>query len=178
MPAQNRKLIYHVAVTLDGFIADADGQFPLGALEGDHVTDYLATLKEHYDCVLMGRRTYEVGLAFGVTDPYPYLDSYVFSRSLGKSPNERVKVIAEGGVDLVRSLKASPGKDIYLCGGAELASHLLEAKLVDEIWLKLNPLLFGRGLSLAPLLGGPRALQLIESKRYASGVMLLKYTLD
>lgn len=181
MPAQNpnqqRKLIYHVAVTLDGFIADPEGQFPLGALEGEHVSEYLASLKEDYGAVLMGRRTYELGLAHGVTDPYPWLQSYVFSRTLTQSPNDRVRLVREGAAELVRSLKAQSGKAIYLCGGGDLASQLMDADLVDELWLKLNPLLFGRGLALAPLLAKPRALRLIDFKRYATDVMLLKYAL-
>lgn len=176
-PNKQRKLIYHVAVTLDGFIADPEGQFPLGSLEGEHVSDYLTSLREDYDSVLMGRRTYEVGLAHGVLDPYPWLRSYVFSRTLTQSPCDRVRLVREGAVEFVRSLRAESGKAIYLCGGGALASQLMDAELVDELWLKLNPLLFGRGLGLAPLLAKPRALRLIDSKRYATDVVLSKYEL-
>jgi dihydrofolate reductase len=177
MPTQNRKLIYYVAVTLDGFIADARGQFPLAQMEGEHASDYLQQLKEQFDCVLMGRRTYEVGLAMGVTDPYPQLHSYVFSRSLQRSPSARVSLVREGMQSCVADLKAKDGKSIYLCGGGELASQLLDANLVDEIWLKLNPLLYGAGMGLVPLIKEPRALRLLECKPYATDVVLLKYAL-
>jgi dihydrofolate reductase len=177
MPAQNRKLIYHVAVTLDGFIADASGQFPLAQMEGEHVTEYVASLQQDYDTVLMGRRTYDLALSAGVVDPYPFLSTYVFSRTLPASTSERVNVIGDGLLDVARELKAKPGKDIYLCGGGQLASQLLDAGLVDEVWLKLNPLLYGNGLGLAPTLSQPRGLQLLDCKRYATGVVLLKYAL-
>ncbi|MFL6463602.1 MAG: hypothetical protein ACJ73N_04245 [Bryobacteraceae bacterium] len=62
-----------------GAIAEKDGGFQcFMQIEGEHVNDYLSAL-ETFDDVLMGRSTYEVGLQFGVTDPYPKFNSYVFS---------------------------------------------------------------------------------------------------
>jgi dihydrofolate reductase len=169
-----RKLKYHVATTADGFIARTDGSFDCFPMEGEHVADYLDSLKS-YGTVLMGRRTYEVGLKAGVTDPYPYLKSYVFSRTMGDSPDERVEVVAEDTVAVVRRLKDEPGKDIYLCGGAELATGLFKADLIDEVILKVNPLLLGSGIPLMSDIGRSIDLELINSKVYESGVVLLSY---
>src|SRR5262245_46618635 len=135
-----RRLIYHVAATVDGFIARRDGSFDCFPAEGSHVADYLASLKG-YDTVLMGRKTYEVGLQMGVTDPYPDLTSYVFSRTMTRPPNPRVQIVAEQPSAFVRRLKSEPGGDIYLCGGAVLATELFAAELVDQVLVKLNPLL-------------------------------------
>jgi dihydrofolate reductase len=169
-----RKLKYHVATTADGFIARADGSFDCFPMEGEHVADYLDSLKS-YGTVLMGRRTYEVGLRAGVTDPYPYLKSYVFSRTMRDSPNERVEVVAEDAVAAVRKLKDEPGKDIYLCGGAELATELFKEDLIDEVILKVNPLLLGSGIPLMSDIGRHVDLELLDSKVYDSGVVLLSY---
>ena len=169
-----RKLRYHVACTLDGFIAHPDGSFGGFLAEGDHVADFLASYAS-YDTVLMGRKTYEVGLSVGVTDPYPTMKPYVFSRTLGKSPDPRVEIVAEGAADLVRRLKDRPGKDIWLCGGAELAGALFEEGLIDEVVVKLNPRIFGAGIPLVA--GGERriSLELRDTKVYRSGVVLLTY---
>jgi dihydrofolate reductase len=169
-----RKLKYHVASTADGFIAREDGSFDCFPAEGDHVNDYLDSLKS-YDAVLMGRKTYEVGLKMGVTDPYPFLKSYVFSRTMKKSPDERVEIVAENAAKMVRRLKDEPGKDIYLCGGAELAAELFKEGLVDEVILKLNPLLLGSGIPLLPYIGRHINLELIDTKVYNTGVVLLSY---
>jgi dihydrofolate reductase len=169
-----RKLRYHVASTLDGFIAHPDGSFGGFLAEGDHVADFLASYTS-YDTVLMGRKTYEVGLAVGVTDPYPTMKPYVFSRTLERSPDPRVEIVREGAGDRVRKLKKEPGKDIWLCGGAELAGALFDERLVDEVVIKLNPRIFGSGIPLVS--GGERrlALELRDTKVYDSGVVLLTY---
>ncbi len=143
-----RQLKYHVASTLDGFIAHTDHTIDGFIGEGEHVTDYLQSLKDDYEVVLMGRRTYEFGLQFGVTNPYPWMKQYVISRTMKGIPDPNVELIAGDVVDFVKELKAETGKSIYLCGGASLAAALFVADLVDEIILKLNPVLFGSGIPL------------------------------
>ncbi|MCI0747092.1 MAG: dihydrofolate reductase family protein [Verrucomicrobia subdivision 3 bacterium] len=169
-----RKLKYYVAMTLDGFICRRDGSFDCFPAEGGHVAEYLESLKS-FDVVLMGRKTYEVGLKVGVTSPYPALKQYVFSRTLKQSPDEQVTLVSRDATELVQRLKNEPGKDIYLCGGADLATHLFTAKLIDEIVIKLNPLLLGSGI---PLFSGKIAetnLKLTHSKVFGSGVVFLHY---
>ncbi|MDY7228104.1 dihydrofolate reductase family protein [Hyalangium rubrum] len=175
-----KKLKYHVASTLDGFIAteqhtaEAFMQDRL-VKDSEHVADYLASFAS-YDTVLMGRRTYEVGLKLGVTDPYPALETYVFSHSMKESPNPRVKLITEDSVGVVRRLKEQQGKDLYLCGGGEFAATLLTAGLVDEVLVKLNPLLLGSGIPLATRLKEVKNLELLSTKVYKNGVVLLRYS--
>ena len=78
-------------------------------------------------------------------------------------------------VDFVTGLKAESGKDIYLCGGANLAGTLFAAKLIDEVIIKLNPVVFGTGLSLFSGHIKQTALQLLDSKTYDNSVLLLRY---
>ena len=119
-----RKLKYHVASTVDGFIAHEDHSIDGFVSEGEHVIDYLESLKHDYDIVLMGRRTYEFGFQFGVTNPYPWMKQYVFSRTMERSPDPNVELVSKEITGFVEGLKKGAGKDIYLCGGADLAGKL------------------------------------------------------
>jgi dihydrofolate reductase len=170
-----RTLKYHVAITLDGFIAHTNHTVNGFVEEGEHVTDYLASLKKDYDIVLMGRRTYEFGFQFGVTNPYPWLRQYVISHSMAKSPDVNVELVSKNIFEFVKELKEEDGKDIYLCGGANLAAQLLEEGLIDEIVVKLNPVVFGTGIPLFAETTRQAALEFRSSKVYENGVMLLNY---
>jgi len=170
-----RRLKYHVAATIDGFIAHEDHTIDGFVPGGEHVDDYLHSLRTDYDVVLMGRRTYEFGFQFGITNPYPWMKQYVFSGTMERSPDSNVELVSENVVDFVRKLKDGTGKDIYLCGGANLATNLFREGLIEEILLKLNPVVFGSGIPL--FLGAIKQtdLELIDSKRYANGVVFLQY---
>ena len=169
-----RKLIYYVACSIDGFIAHKDGSIDGFLPEGEHITDYLESLKS-FDIVLMGRKTYEFGFQFGVTNPYPTMKQYVFSRTMKESPDRNVELVSENIIEFVKRLKNETGNDIYLCGGANLATTLFNAKSIDRIIVKLNPFLMGAGI---PLFSGAieqTALELIDSKKYENGVVFLDY---
>jgi len=170
-----RKLKYHVASTIDGFIARKDHSVDGFVAEGEHVSDYLESLKNDYDVALMGRRTYEFGFQFGVTNPYPWMKQYVFSTTMRESPDANVELVSENIISFVSELKAAAGKHIYLCGGAELAARLYNEGLIDEIILKLNPVAFGTGIPLFSETVRDRNLELMSSKAYESGVILLSY---
>jgi dihydrofolate reductase len=185
-----RKLIYYVASTLDSFIAREDGSFDCFPMEGEHITDFVESFPEtipahlrevmgihaenkYFDAVLMGRKTYEVGLNIGVTNPYPQMKQYLFSRTMQKSPDENVELISEDAVTFVRELKKQPGKDIWLCGGGALATTLFPE--IDSLIIKLFPILLGSGI---PLFSGTiklTDLELTKSKIYSSSVILLHY---
>jgi len=169
-----RTLKYLVATSLDGFIAEEDGSFNNFIMEGHHVTDFQESL-QLFDTVLMGRKTYEVGLKFGVTSPYPTMKQYVFSQTMQESPDQQVELVSDNGLNFIKELKHKPGKDIWLCGGGKLATLLFTERLIDEIVVKVNPILFGSGIPLSSTLVEPVHLELINSKRYDNGIMLLSY---
>ncbi len=172
-----RKVIYHVASTVDGFIGHEDHSVDGFIQEGEHASDYLNALKNDYDVAFMGRNTYDFGARFGVTNPYPWMKQYVFSSSLKESPNEHVQLISSDPSELVQHLKNQAGKDLYLCGGGDLAARFLAANLLDEIILKLNPVLFGAGISLFRQISKPVQLELKNTRVYSSGVILIRYAI-
>lgn len=187
-----RKLVYYVAITLDGFIAREDGSLEDFPWDDDYLADLLARFPEtfpghlrsddapnrRFDTVLMGRTTYDVGRRQGITSPYPTLAQYVVSRTLGESPDPAVTLVADDVVETVRRLKDEPGMDVWLCGGSELAATLHGAGLVDELILKLNPVLFGAGIRLLARPVPARTLTLTDRHAYASGHVLLTYAVN
>jgi dihydrofolate reductase len=77
-----------------------------------------------------------------------------------------------------RNIKQQEGKDIWLFGGSALTASLLNAGLVDELWLSVHPILLGAGKPLFTGVNGRVPLQLMETKTYDSGLVSLKYKLS
>lgn len=187
-----RDLVYYIAVTVDGFIAREDGSFADFPWDEDFVSDLLKSYPEtfpasfhssgfdrsdnqRFDAVLMGRRTYEVGLREGVTNPYPTLDQYVVSRSMEESPDPSVTLITWDVAEAVAGLKQADGRAIWICGGSELATALLDVGLIDRLIIKLNPIVFGNGIPLFARQTKTLPLSLEKSRTYESGHVLLDY---
>jgi dihydrofolate reductase len=185
-----RELKYYVACTVDRFISREDGSLDFFLTEGEHfaylidsfpeifpahLRDALGVRAENkwFDAVLMGRKTYEAGLKLGVTNPYPHLKQYVFSRTLNESPDQNVELVSGDALALVKSLKKQPGKDVWLCGGGDLAAVLFPE--INEIILKVNPVLLGAGIPLFSGVIQPTGLELIDSRIFNNGFMLLRY---
>lgn len=176
-----RKLIYFVAVTLDNFICREDGSIDGFAAEGDHIPAFFERLAE-FDTILMGRETYEFGYRYGMRPgdlayPQAGLHNYVFSRTIGPIESDGLTVVRTDAADEVRKLKRGVGRSLWLCGGGRLAGALLDARLIDELWLKVAPVAFGRG---RPLFGGSAtsfAADLQAARTFASGVVFLDYAL-
>jgi dihydrofolate reductase len=174
-----RKLVYDVAMTLDNFVSHEDGSVEGFAYQGEHGDEYLARLAG-YDTVVMGRKTYEWGYPFGVVPGqraplYRHMRHYIFSKTLDFGPDAEVEVVARDEVAVVRRLKEETGTDIYLCGGGAFAGFLLDHGLIDQVVIKLNPVVFGHGVRL---FGGSTrkvGLDLVASKAYRNGVLLLRY---
>lgn len=188
-----RKLVYYVAVTLDGFIASPDSSDPSDSeffpitedLIKFIVEHYPETLPaparaamgitapgEHFDTVLEGRNSYEIGVVAGLRDAYPHLRHLVFSKSLG-SVGDDIEVVTDYGLQRVRELKAEQGKDLWLVGGGTLAHSLLPE--IDRLVLKLNPSIIGAGI---PLFNGPFAFHEFRPThevRLDAGVRVLTY---
>ncbi len=185
-----RRLTYYIASTLDGFIAREDGAFDFFPMSGGHlphiVEEYPETIPTHlreamgvrganrrFDAVVMGRRTYGVGASMGITSPYSHLRQYVVSSSMTASPDRAVTLLGADAVEAVRALKREEGLGIWLCGGGSLAAALLGE--IDEVILKINPLLLGRGIPLFRRGEGVVNLDLTEARTFAGGVAIHRY---
>jgi|SRR5687767_2449990 len=169
----NRRLRYHVAVSLDGFIAGPNGEYDW--IVPDPTIDFAALYKQ-FDTAIMGRKTFEVAKTAGGEGEIPGLDVIVFSRTLPETSRRGFRIVADDPGAIVKDLKARPGKDIWLFGGGALFRSLLDAGLVDTVELAVMPVLIGAGIPVLPP-GEPVKLVLTDQKTLpASGIVSLSYS--
>ncbi|MFJ9764445.1 dihydrofolate reductase family protein [Streptomyces erythrochromogenes] len=189
-----RKLTYFIATTVDGFIGgpDGDGDFFYSHLDAEFVEHLKAEYPEtiaaqgraqlgiadtppkRFDAVLMGRATYEPGLKAGMASPYGHLpEQYVVSRSLTTPPDPQVRLISGDVAARVRELKALDGLGIWLCGGADLATQLIDE--IDEFVVKTYPVLAGTGMPMTRAGFGVRPLELTGVTTLGGGQIVSTY---
>lgn len=184
-----RELVYYVAVSIDGFIAEPDGAFGAFPVTGDHAAvltsdfadavpaGFLQMLgitppRTRFDTVIQGSASYRTALDEGVTNPYAHLDEYVATRSRA-TPPEGVTYTADP-VATVRELKQQDGLGIYLCGGGELAGSLLPE--IDRLILKRYPLVLGDGIRLFGNADATvRPFTFVGCRTFESGLVIEEY---
>jgi dihydrofolate reductase len=180
-------------VTLDGVYQgpggpdeDRRGGFERGGWTEAHADaemgPILTEMFERADALLLGRKTWEIWEPYWPQhDDNPFghrinvLPKYVPSTTL-KDPTWQNTHVLDGDVEAaVRELKARPGRELQVHGSGELLRWLLERDLVDELNLRLYPVVVGDGLRLFPEHGQTHDLSLVESRSLPHGVTLLTY---
>jgi dihydrofolate reductase len=178
-------LIYSMAVSVDGYIADREGAFGWSFPGEEQFRFHIAEIRE-LGCCLCGRRLYETMLAWD-TDPslrddedgatfaevWCAIPKVVFSRTLDSvQGNAR---LAEGSVaeEVAAALDATD-KDVSI-GGAGLAAQAVELGLVDELRMFRNPVVVGGGTPFLPPVTEAVPLDLIETKTFGSRVLFERY---
>jgi dihydrofolate reductase len=189
-----RNLIVHEFTTLDGIIQapggpveDRDGGFAHGGWTlpywHDDIGASFGALMQDVDAFLLGRRTYvthaEAFEPMPAGDPFGDMMNtpakYVVSKTLDKAIWRNTTIIRDDVVAAVRALKAGPGKSIVLDGSSQLLHTLLEADLVDDLFLHVYPIALGRGKRWFPEGGIDRKFTLVKSTPYPTGVVGLRY---
>ena len=171
-----RKVILGLAISLDGYIEGLNGEFDWCFTDQEYG---LADFYNRIDALFIGRKSYEIKQQFeegsGESIPgMPAMTEYVFSRTLSAVKMGAV-LISDDGIAKAREIKAKPGKDIWLYGGAVLTEQMLEAGLIDELWLSVHPILLGSGKQLFKKQEQRVNLKLLESKTYDTGLGSLRY---
>lgn len=168
-----RKVTFGVANSLDNFIARKDHEIDW-LMWGKEAAAVTAKFWKTIDTVVMGRKTYEVAEKSG-TAAFPGARNYVFSRTLGMSPNQKVQVVSGDAAQFVRQLKSGKGKGICVMGGGELANSLFEADLIDEVGINIHPVLLGSGIPLFHPMKHQVSLELLECKEFTNGCVFVRY---
>jgi dihydrofolate reductase len=175
---RRRKIIVYIAVSADGYIARPDGGVewldrPRSA--GDYG---MSRFFNSIDTILWGRKTYEVALGFTGGRGVGYgrrVKNYVFSRRPPKSSTPEVEFVREPIRAFARRLRATPGKDVWMMGGARLIGSFLDAGEIDEFIIHVIPTLIGEGIPLASPRRRLVVLRLLSSRRFSDGVVRLRY---
>jgi dihydrofolate reductase len=177
------KLIYITNASLDGYVEDQTGAFDW--INPDEAHAFITELLQPIGTYLYGRRLYETMAYWDApVDSYPpdHRDfaktwqkarKIVFSRTLTAATTRNTRVERDFDVEVVRALKRQSEHDIAI-GGAELAGVALEANLVDECRLFLNPVIVGGGKP-AFRRALRRNLELVETHRFGTGVIHVRY---
>jgi dihydrofolate reductase len=178
-----RKVIFGGANSLDNYIVREDGGMDW-LIWSDEVTELMNEFWPRIDCIVMGRKTYEVAMASSpppddgedAANPYGDIKTYIFSRTLTPGTVKGGgEIVADDAGEFVGKLKQQPGKDICVMGGGDLARSLFEAGVIDEIGFNIHPVLLGSGVPMFHEMTRQIDLELLECKPMKSGCVYVSY---
>jgi dihydrofolate reductase len=180
------KLIYSAITSLDGYVADEQGNFDWAAPD-EEVHSFVNELERRVGTYLYGRRMYDVMVAWETMDTradqpsatedfaaiWQAADKIVYSKKLETVSSARTRIERDFDPGVVRQLKASVARDITV-GGPELAAQAIRAGLVDEFQLFITAVVVGGGKKALPD-DVHLKLELLDERRFDSGVVYLHY---
>lgn len=180
------KLKYTTNMSLDGYIEDRHGAFDFGPMDDELFAAYI-DLVGSVGTFLYGRRLYETmagwettpalaaqsPLAADFANAWKAPRKIVYSTTLATVPTANTYIERAFDVGAVQQLKVDASRDITV-GGANLASQALSAGLVDECILFVWPIIVGGGKPALPV-DASHSLELVDERRFANGVLLLRY---
>lgn len=163
-------------MSLDGFIAGEHDDLGFLSLVEQEGEDYgYAEFYKTIDTVIMGRKTYEKVLSFGI--PYPHRDirSYIITRT-GRESEENIVFYDGGMADLVHRLQGEAGGHIFIDGGAEVVNLFIKEALIDEFVISVIPVLLGGGVRLFAEDNPFQRLALAGTRSFEKGLVQLHYS--
>lgn len=185
-----RNLVLVVHTSLDGFVAGPNGEldsFPTG----EENLNFVVELTHQADAALFGRTSFELLESYwpGAKDVpgaskgevayskwYNEAQRIVISRTMAGSSAGKVMVIDRDVINGVRHLKSIPGKDILIFGSPSVAQLLMDADLIDDYWIFVNALTFGKGVPLFKSTDKQLKLKLVETRKFENDEFGLHYT--
>ena len=187
-----RKLKLQMQISVDGFVSTGpndDQSWVTWALED--IYDDVLQLLNSIDTILIGRKLavdyiphWERTLTIPDDPMYAFAErivnvkKIVFTKTLNELQGKNTFLEKENYVDAIKKLKSEPGKDIVVYGGTSFVSSLIREKLIDELYLYVNPVALGKGETIFDKLEETLSLKLKSSKKYNSGINLLVYEID
>jgi dihydrofolate reductase len=171
-----KKIKLYITASLDGYIARHDGdldwlmEFPNPSKEDYGYKEFFASI----DTVIMGGRTYRDIMCMDVVWPYKDKATYIITRN-PVIERDNVNFITENIIETISQLRKEEGKDIWLVGGGELTTILLNQNLVDEMIITYIPVILGNGISLFPNNPKESKWSLSDSQTFENGINKITY---
>src|SRR6187200_3119607 len=189
MANNKRKLRLQVQMSVDGCIAGPNGEMDwMGGLLDDELIKYEYKLHEPVDTILLGRKMTDVFISYWSyvmnkpDDPWCAFakkmietPKVVFTKTLNKSRWINTDIATGDLIEEVSKIKSQNGRDIVVYGGASFDSSLIKEKLIDELYLFINPIVMGSGKTIFRDLKEIQKLTLIDSKVFDCSLVLLHY---
>ncbi|MFW6074028.1 MAG: dihydrofolate reductase family protein [Chloroflexota bacterium] len=181
-----RKLKLQTQITIDGYMAGPNGEmdwmlFPWS----DDVGEYVNTLMESVDTMILGRKLAEGFIPHWASqpegEPQEAIDwmnntpKVVISNTLTESPWENAVVAGGDLADTVNRLKAESGGDLIAYGGGTLVSSLVNAELIDEMHLFVNPTAIGAGMPVFGHPSGYKQFRFVATHPFECGITALHF---
>lgn len=174
-----RKVALGMQVSLDGYVAAADGGLGWAfANFDDELNASVLEILNQLDVILLGRANYEEQSATWPNSEGPFADvmntveKIVFSKTLNKVEWANSRLATGSPAEEIAELKKQSGKDIGVAGGARFAQSLSREGLIDEYRLAIHPVVLGSGM---PLFADPINLKVLSSRTFATGVVINTY---
>lgn len=184
-----RKIVSFVHVSLDGFVASANGGLDWIIVD-EEIFDYVEQRIRETDTALYGRITYQMMESYWPTAAdqptatrhdiehsrwYKKATKIVLSRTMKGDNLPNTKIISSNLTGAITKLKQGAGTDILMFGSPTATHSLMAENLIDEYWLFINPILLGQGIPLFKGIKDRTSLKLVTSKTFSSGVVCLQY---
>jgi len=180
-----RKLKLQVQMSIDGYMAGQDGGMDWLEWNWDEeLKNYVIGITEQVDCILLGRKLAENFIDAWknlAEDPETNDDAarkindtakVVFTKTIFKTEWENTTLESGDLVQEVTNLKNQEGKDLIVYGGGTFVRALIDAGLIDELHLFINPTAIGNGM---PVFGSLQNMKLRASRSFDCGIVVLCY---
>ena len=173
-----RNVILYIAVSLDGYIADRNGSVDWikgqdGSVEPE---DTFTPFFDSVDTVIMGKRTYDQIVTELSPHHWPYMGAttFVITHNDDCIDNDYTCFRNTSVCRLVDELRQQSGKNIWICGGAQIAQQLIEKNMIDTYHIAVIPVILGSGIKLFDTAEHKIDLALVDTKEY-NGIIELTY---
>ena len=175
----NRKIIFNLAMSIDGYISDKDGGFEWIVGENNNSLDTKEQFEfnkflETCDTIVMGRKSYE-DIPRETFDEFSNKKIYLVTNKELNINKDNVEIINGNIVEKILELKKEEGKDIWIFGGAILADSFIKADVIDEYIIGIIPCILGKGRKLF-LENNPTINLHLKNYSFSDGIAVLTYT--
>jgi dihydrofolate reductase len=170
-----RKVVLSIAISLDGYIAKPNGNVEwLKSVPNPEKTDHgFGDFYKTIDTTIMGNNTYKEILGFGIPFPFPDKKNYVITRS--PQPDTEFISFVSDIIPIVKKLKEDNGKNIWLIGGGQINTILLNRNLIDELLIRIVPIVIGEGIPLFTQKAKQTIFELLKTETFSSGIVQMTY---